>query len=208
MADLLTRLGVPTDIRSWFDIEDSLFTFGDDHEHFGETFHRVPTTKNLWTAGNHQSPEVIITFSAMEAVAYLTLNCHLYSKPYNLLFIAIGNLPHSWQLEWIRLRYKNRKFTLVLGKDLLGRLCDVFIAARICNKVIKMTYTDAMVKMSYRGNSHIFDPETITLGKVERVLGIRTRIRTKKPASANSFLEQLSIAAQVRPEKCAQICEK
>ena len=125
MNPVLAQLGVPDAVQDFFNVNELLFNYGGHFEHFDTSFHRVPTTTNLWLAGKDLSREVIITATAMEAIAYLSVNLHRFPDLDALTFIAIGNLPHPEQLKWIASHYPKRKYTLVFGKDLLGRLADI-----------------------------------------------------------------------------------
>src|SRR4051812_42042970 len=102
MNDYLTRLGVPPQIQQFFAVEEPIFDYGNETEHFSEIIHRVPATNNLWMAGNQFARQVIIAFSAMEAIAYLTLHETNYQNFNDLLFIATGSRISKGQLTWIR----------------------------------------------------------------------------------------------------------
>jgi hypothetical protein len=69
----LTSLGVPAALQDWFKVTgDPIFDYDGAIEPFDDGFHKVPTTANLWLAGHRQATGVVITHSAMEAIAYLT----------------------------------------------------------------------------------------------------------------------------------------
>lgn len=96
MAALLDKLGVPKNVRLFFEpyfqvLPDGsiLFPFGEDTEHFSVHFHQIPSAVIPWTAGN--GPLVFISYSAMECVAFLSIYSHAYPVFGQLQFIAIGN---------------------------------------------------------------------------------------------------------------------
>ncbi|WP_295668133.1 hypothetical protein [uncultured Mucilaginibacter sp.] len=191
----LTALGVPEAVQAFFDVPELMFNYGGHFEHFGTGFHRVPTTPNLWLAGKELAREVIITSTAMEAIAYLSVNLHRYSDLDTLSFIALGNLPHYGQLQWIKSHYPKRKFTLVFGKDLLGRLADIRVAAGLKNQAVRLLRTDLQIQIMCNDEVYRFDPEVLSLSAFEKASGLRTGFRTSKPKEFDTYLEQLKYHA-------------
>jgi hypothetical protein len=191
MSDLLTELGVSKELQAFFNITEPQFNYGNDLEYFGPGIHFIPTTNNLWVAGNDTAAELVITSSAMEAIAYLALNTYRYPVTETICFIAIGNLPHTAQLNWIRANRQKRKTTLVFGNDLLGRLADIAVACGLCNKAIRFCWSDEVVEVFANDRRFKADPELFTLNTFEKAAGIRTGICTRKPIRHDTFLEQL-----------------
>ena len=71
MNALLTRLGVPMKIQVFFRVPPDLwFNYDDTEECYSENFHRVPSTQNLWVAGDETASHVVVTHSAMEAMRF------------------------------------------------------------------------------------------------------------------------------------------
>ncbi|SEN02381.1 hypothetical protein SAMN05192574_102212 [Mucilaginibacter gossypiicola] len=191
MIDYLTKLGVPPIIQEFFAAEEPFFDFGDQQEHFSEAIHRVPATRNLWTAGNQFARQVIITFSALEAVAFLTLNQANYQNFNELLFIATGARISDRQLKWVRLNLKGREFTLAFGNELIGRITDIKVAATIRNKPVRLYVQAGKVIARLKEQTAVFEEEKLSLYAFETRLGIRTMIRTCKPLNQLTFLDQL-----------------
>lgn len=191
MNALLTALGVPNAVQEFFDIDELVFSYGEHFEHYDKGFHRVPTTKNLWLAGSAVTREVIITSTAMEAIAYLTVNLNSYPNLQSLSFIAIGNLPHPGQLNWIKTHFPKRKFTLVFGKDLLGKLADIRVAAGLFYKPVRLLRSEIQIQILCGQQVYRFDQETISLNSFEKATGIRTGVRTAKSKEFDTFLDQL-----------------
>lgn len=192
MNQILSGLGIPTEIQALFSVtEDLRFSYGDDHEHYGEGFHKVPTTINIWVAGNDTAAEVIISYSAMEAIAFITINRQRYPKPELLAFIAIGNRLHDEQIQWIRDHFRKSKFTLVFGSDMLGRVTDIKLAAGIKAIPINVYFIGNRLMFDIKGQHRIFDEDKQTLSMFFKAFGIRARIRTRKPVKFLTFLDQL-----------------
>ena len=196
MNPVLAQLGVPEAVQDFFHIGELFFNYGGHFEHFDTSFHRVPTTTNLWLAGKDLSREVIITATAMEAIAYLSINLHRYPNLDALTFIAIGNLPHPAQLKWIASNYPKRKYTLVFGKDLLGRLTDIRVAAGLQNRTIRLLRSDSKIQISCNNQQYEFEPESLSLSAFENASGLRTGYRTAKPKDFDTYLDQLKYHAK------------
>lgn len=197
MNPILTRLGIPSEIQAFFSATANLsFSYGDLYEQYGEGFHKVPSTQNLWVAGSNNATHVIIAYSVMEAMSFITLKRHRYPHLERLALIAIGNRLHSEQAGWISQNYPGRKFTLVFGKDLLGHITDIKLAAGIKNIPIRILYKDNEIHI-YRNNClKVFDQEQVSLHAFQEAFGIRPRFRTGKPVQSLTFLDQLKHDAE------------
>jgi hypothetical protein len=192
MTDILEELGVPGELQALFNTPDCVFDFGDSYEHFSIGFHRVPTTQNIWHAARDAVTDVIITHSAMEALAYLTLNRHLYQTIDRLACVAIGNYPHNLQTGWIRETFRRQKITLVFGNCILGTLADIRVAAGLRSLPVTMRLSAGMIQVECKGLSHRFDQEALSLHTFEKAFGIRFGIRTKKPKNHLTYLDELT----------------
>jgi len=192
MNQLLTRLGIPMEIQAFFNVNPHLsFSYGDLDELYGIDFHIVPSTQNLWFAGTQNATHLIITYSVMEAMAFITLKRNRYPRVDQLAFVAIGNRLHLKQGEWIRQNLPGRKVTLVFGNDLVGRITDIKLAAAVKNIPIRVIFKDAEVHI-YRGRLlKVFNQEKVSLHAFQEAFGIRPRFRTGKPVNSLTFLEQL-----------------
>jgi hypothetical protein len=186
MAMLLEKLGVPKNVRLFFEpfyrlLRDGslLLPFGDEAEHFSLAFHKVPSAVIPWTAGN--GPLVFISHSAMECIAFLSCYSHAYPIFGKLQFIATGNYFNGLQVS-------SGKITLLFGRDILGRLTDIKVSTSLRNKSAPIFYRgDELFEVS----GHPFTASELTLNTFETTLGLRSGIRTIKPRGFNTFLEQL-----------------
>ena len=191
MNEFLTDLGVPLNVQAFFALEEPVFYFGSDHEYFSAEAHRIPATNNLWLAGNPLARQVIITFSGMEAVAFLTLNQSDYPHFNELLFLALGVRMGSAQFKWIRSNLKGRDFTLAFGNELIGRLTDIKAATAIRNKPVMMRFQEGIVNVRLKEKTISFEEDRLSLSSFEKAFAIRTMIRTCKPLNQLTFLDQL-----------------
>lgn len=155
------------------------FSFGDEFEHVSPDFHRVPTAINPWIAG--KGTLVFISFSAMEAICFLTCYAHSFPDLNQLQFIAVGN-------NWENLPSCSGKVTLLFGQDILGRLTDIRISMALRNKQVSIQYC---ADDTFDIDGQLFTESQMTLSCFEKKLGIRSGIRTVKPRNFNTFFEQL-----------------
>ena len=192
MNDLLNRLGVPSDIQAFFNTQADLsFPFGDDAEHFGANFHRIPTTGNLWLAGNQNASEVIVTYSAMEAIAFMTANRQRYPNPGKLAFIAIGNKLQDKQISWISRNFARAKFTMVFGNDLLGQITCIKLGAGLKKMPLRIQHHNGKVSIHCKDKFRTFDENRITYNAFQLAFAFRWKIRTRRSAKSLTYLEQL-----------------
>lgn len=192
MNKLLTKLGVSAEIQALFNVRGDLrFDFGDSYEHYSDYAHLVPNSGNLWRCGDELAGHVIIAFSVMELIAFISINNRKFPNPDNLFFIATGNNCHPHKFNWIRSSFKKRKFTLVFGNDLTGRLWDIKVATALRHKSARMTWSEPCVHFTTGNSTFGLEQDTVTLAAFERHAGIRTLIRTLKPFPYNTYLEQL-----------------
>ncbi|MFD1257739.1 hypothetical protein ACFQ3S_13100 [Mucilaginibacter terrae] len=197
MNTLLTRLGIPLEIQAFFNVAADLsFNYGDQVERYDAGFHIVPSTQNLWVAGTPSATHLIITYSVMEEMAFITFNRHRFPRLEQLAFIATGNKLHAEQANWIRESFTGRKVILVFGKDLVGHLTDIKLTAVIKNIPIRILYKDTEIHI-YRHNClKVFDQEQVSLHAFQEAFSIRPRFRTGKPVHSLTFLDQLKHDAE------------
>jgi hypothetical protein len=192
MNRALAGLGIPLEVQAFFNIAGDLtFNYGDQFEFYDAGVHIVPSTQNLWFAGTQNATHLVITYSVMEAMAFITLNRHRYPRLIHLAFVAIGNRLHVEQGEWIRQNFPGRSVTLVFGKDLIGHITDIKLAAAIKNIPIRILYQDGDIHI-YRNNCcKVFKQQQVSLHAFQEAFAIRPRFRTGKPVRSLTFLDQL-----------------
>lgn len=192
MNPLLTELGIPFEIQAFFDATADLsFNYGDQYERYGSGYHLVPATQNLWVAGLPNATHLIITYSVMEAMAFITLNRHRFPRLEQLAFAAIGNRLHVEQGDWVRMNFPGRKVTLVFGRDLIGHITDIKLAAAIKAIPLRIRYKEDEIHIYLDQRSQVFTLEQISLHAFQETFGIRPRFRTRKPVRSLTFLDQL-----------------
>ena len=206
MHSYLTRLGVKQEVQEFFlpfyesdDAGNLCFDYSDAFEHYGLGFHKVPLSSGFWLAGNltlEQVSTVVISSSAMEAIAWLNRNWERHADPFSLLFFSAGVSQFAEQLNWLRENCPGKKVVSVFGNDLLGRLSAVKLAAGIRGQNLHSCYlAEEKVQILFRGRTFLFGPENLSLNALEKSSGFRFRVIISAPKNHNSFFEQLKAAA-------------
>lgn len=201
MHPYLTRLGVREEVQQFFHpfyhadaSGDLVFPYGNDLEHYGFAFHRIPDSEQLWVAGSTNFRlirQVFFCTSALEAIAYLSIRFPAFRNLDNLLFLAAGARPVAEQLNWVNSNLAGKKLCLIFGKDILGRVCDLKIAAGISRTPVAVFISGGNVHVNFRFSNYIFPGQDFSLNAFERKSGYRFHIAAQKPAAFDSYLDQL-----------------
>jgi hypothetical protein len=192
MVEWLTKLGVGNDIRSLFDIRDRAeFDYGDCKEELSPGFLKVPATRNIFRCGNEMAPDVVITWSAAEAMAMLVYRRKYFGSLEQIHILSLGCKISHVQTAWIRSKIRNRKFVLVFPDDPAGRAADIAVAAGIRNIPVKLKWEQSQVRITCRNKECCLSANELSLAAFERAAGVRSRVRTLKPTDCNTYLEQL-----------------
>lgn len=206
MHAYLTRLGVRSEVQRFFrpfytsdTLGNLVFTYGGDAEHFGFAFHRVPVTDTIWLAGNLQFSQVrmvILSASALDAVSWLNKKLPAFPQTENLLFLALGAGVSDAQLLWIRAHLECKAFRLLFGRDVLGRIADLKLAAAIKGWPLSVYLSEGeQMAVSFRSRIFSFSQENFSLAVFERVAGVRFGVATDKPKVHNTYFDELKAEA-------------
>jgi hypothetical protein len=190
MHPFLTGLSVAPAVQEFFEpyystdeTGDLVFSYGETAEHFGFAFHRVPAC-GLWQAGNPNTSMIRYVFlcdSAMEAIAYFSLNLHGFPHPALCLFIA-GDLEFN---------FIGKSCALVFSNDLLGRVRDLKTAAVIRRQPLAITVKEETVLIRFRQSTYEISQEQFSLSAFEKLTGYRFGMRVNKAKNAPCWLDQL-----------------
>lgn len=191
MSALLEKLGVPRNVRLFFKPYFSiqcdgslLFRFGDEFEHFGIGLHRVPTAIHPWIAGD--GPLLFYGFSAMEAIAFLSLNHQRFPDLRSLRFVATGNFLAKPPI------FPFQKCSLLFGNDLTGRLTDIRYSLYLKHKIGTLAYQAGKVRFALSATTFMLAEYSVSLYAFEKAAGLRSGIRTYKPPQPyDTFLQQI-----------------
>ncbi|HZY39386.1 MAG TPA: hypothetical protein VFE53_22175 [Mucilaginibacter sp.] len=206
MHPYLTRLGVRQEVQEYFESHlfsneagDLCFPYVNEFEHYGFGFHRVPVVSTFWMAGNlnfSQVRQAIVCGSAMECIAWLNHYGFAFPDTESLLFLSAGASLHHQHIRWLRENLTGKDFDFVFGKDLLGRLTALKLAAGIRGQQMHIAYlAEEKIQILFRGRNFIFSPENLSLNALEKLSGFRFRVRISTPKNYKTFFEQLEAGA-------------
>jgi hypothetical protein len=151
-----------------------MFDYGHECEVFGEYGHRIPL-EGYWQAGEPSlASQAFICSSAMEALAFLSLNQHRFPNFDRLLFTTDKS--------------RKGKTGLIFGNDILGRITDIKTAA----PQALINYEGAeQYSIQYHNQYYAFSENNLTLNAFEKASHQRFGLRTWKPKKHSSYLAQL-----------------
>lgn len=209
MHPYFTRLGIRPEVQHFFwpfyrvdAIGNLLFAYGEETEHFGFAFHKVPVTDGFWLAANLQFSQVrlvILSASALDAVSWLNKKVAAFPQTENLLFVSLGAGVNDAQLLWIRKHLGRKSFRLLFGRDVLGRMADLKLAAAIKGWPLAVYLGKGeQVVVSFRQHHFSFSQEQFSLAAFERAAGVRFGVATDKPKVYNTFFDELKAEARLR----------
>ena len=206
MHPYLERLGIRPEVeqffRPFYEVDERgnlLFFYDQDSEHYGFAFHRIPATPSFWLAGTgnfSQARQVIICCSAMEAISWLNKKAWAIGHLDNLLFLSAGTAVSAAHIRWINTHLKGKAFTLCYGRDLLGRMAELKLAAGLRHIPVSMYVgAEEQVLVSFRSQLFSFSQATFSLGAFEIASGFYFHIPAPKPAGHQTFFAELLDAA-------------
>ncbi len=205
MHPFLTRLGVDLQVQQFFEpyfrtdeTGNLLFDYGDGLEHFGFAFHKVPLSQNFWMAGNRnfsQVRQVVICASAMEAVSWLKNKQAAFSSWEGLLFLSAGTAVQSVHGQWLHSHLHNQEFRLVFGRDLLGRIADLKLAAAIRGWPVEIYHDCENILVSFRSRAFSFNQDAFSLHAFEKAAKCRFGVPADKPKGFNNYFDMVKASA-------------
>ena len=192
MTAWLTALGVSHDIQCLFAVDgNTKFDYGDGLEELVSGRIKVPASINIWRGGNEMATTVIISWSAIEAMAMLACNSAFSGRLGNIYILSLGCRVSKGQTDWIARHLSTRKLMLVFPANLAGVATDIAIATAIRRFSVRLTWYDPVVIVNCRNREYRFSADELSLAAFERAADVRSRVRTIKPPYCNTFLEQL-----------------
>ena len=208
MHPFFIRLGIGPEVYAFFrpfftvdEIGNLVFSYGEDSEHYGLGFHRIPSSGGLWLAGNLNFPQVrfvILCGSAMDAVAWLKKKLRSFTNLEEVLFIATGAGLNQSQLEWIVTHFIHKEFSMIYGRDLLGKITALKMAAAI-RRVPGEIYLagDSRICIHFRARNFSFSREAFSLNAFEKASGYRFHIPASQPRFHDTFFDELKASAHL-----------
>ena len=206
MHAYLTRLGVKQEVQAFFngcynadDAGDLCFSYGNEDEHYGFAFHKVPVTDGLWLAGNLHTSQVrlvILSLSALDAVAWLNKKHFSFADTNGLLFVSFGAAVREAHLRWLSENLGRAQLRMIFPKDLLGRCADLKVAAAIHGLQLSLHLEEKeQVVIVFRSQTYHIAQDALSLNAFEKNAGFRFGVPAIKSRSHNTFFDELRAAA-------------
>lgn len=191
MNELLKKLGFHDEVQAFFPVKQLRFLYGFEAEVFSEGRHFIPVSDTLWTGGAASPTQVIVSYSVMEIMAYLSLNRHAYPRLEELAFVSSGLLPCSRSFITLGQRYRPSKWSLIYPADVTGIAADIMVSGWLSGKSFAISWQKKEMAVRLREKEIIFQPEQFSLNRVQQAFGLRLGLRTQKSKSAPSYLMTL-----------------
>jgi hypothetical protein len=193
----LKRLDIHPDVRSFFEpfihkitAEEIIIDYHESIEHTTADFHRIPITENHWTAGHTATAShIIISGSAMDAIAWLSQNHTRYHNLNDLCFISIGAYPTTTHAEIIQQYAPHKKIHFLFSNDPTGALCDLKLASYIKGLPLKIAHHNHQYHILFQHKIYILNH--LSLSALEKASRHNFHIRTHKPQKHGTYYQQL-----------------
>jgi hypothetical protein len=193
----LERLDIHPKVRSFFQPflhkitnEEIIINYRDCIEHATANFHRIPITENHWTAGNIAiASQLIISSSAMDAVAWLNQNHQRYRNLNDLCFISVGAFPTTTHAAIIQKYAPHKKLHFLFSNEPTGALCDLKLASYIRDQPLKITHQNHRYQIQLQHKIYIL--HHLSLNALEKQSHHNFHIRTHKPKKHGTYYQQL-----------------
>jgi hypothetical protein len=193
----LERLDIHPNVRSFFEpfihkitAEEIIIDYHDSIEHAAADFHRIPITENHWTAGGPATAgQLIISSSAMDAIAWLNQNHTRYRNLNDLSFISLGAYPTTTHAEIIQQHAPQKKLHFLFSNDPTGALCDLKLASCIRRFPLKIIHQDGQYHLLFQHKLYIINH--LSLNALEKASRRNFHIRTHKPQKHGTYYQQL-----------------
>lgn len=206
MHPYFIRLGIRPEVQEFFsshyhsdEAGNLCFSYGEQFEHYGFAFHKVPAVSVFWMAGNlnfFQVRQVVICTSALECIAWLNHYWHSFPDTHSLQLLSTGASLCPGHIWWLRKHLAGKTFVFAFGKELLGRLAAIKLASGIRGQKLHIVYlAEEKIQIHFRALTYLFQPENISLNALEKAAGFRFGVRLSTPKNYNTFFEQLKAGA-------------
>lgn len=204
----LTKLGISSEVQALFygtykteeDSNSISFEYGEGAaEHYSLGFHRLPSVPKFWKAGVLETnivTEIIIGYSALDVMTYLSKKLNTYSKNTNLLFLATGARLYDFHLDLIK-TFNKKRITLIFDNTFLGRISDIKVAAAMMDQPIRFEIKNEDVTIQFKYKKAAFNFEDVSLNVFLREFKVRLHfLKTQKSKGITFLQDQINLLSQ------------
>jgi len=125
--------------------------------------------------------QVIISYNADEALAFLSSNRLRFPDIGTVAVVAIGLKPGLHHARMLKKIFPVTKWYLIFSADIMGNCADIIIAAGFHQLPVAIHLNDdSIVWIRFLANEYLFPADTLTLNTFEKAVKRRFGIRTDK----------------------------
>ncbi len=193
MSYLGKRLSVPvlSFFRDQFIKSDSSLQFiyqssegGAVTEYLSKDLHLTPSTDGIWLVYKgfpSQVRHLFLSHSATDILCFCHYNTGWLDSSDGVVFAALGLVVSSGQIHFLKRMFLNAKFHLLFDEGITGRVSDCKVAIWLNGKDATFLVNGDDLHIFYNQNKFIIPIQQFSLHRFEKVVGIRSGIRTHKP---------------------------
>ncbi len=193
---------------NWITVKDGvlLFFYQDKcgnlaTEYWVPELHLVPVSSGIWLV--HQGFEVqvrhlFIGGSAADILCFCQFNPNWLKDDGTVAFAALGLLPNSAQMGFLKVQYPNAKIHTLFESGITGRVTDCKIALWQKGKDASFRVVDDLIQIIYKTRQYKISVAVFSLNRFENTIGIRSKIRTHKPKGCIVSYHEFFVSNQNR----------
>lgn len=163
--------------------------------------HLVPVSTGIWLV--HEGPAVqvrnlFVAGSAADIICFCHFNPNWLQVSGSVAFAALGLLPTSDQIVFLKRRFANAKVHTVFESGIIGRVTDCKIALWQKGKDASFRVIDDLILITYRNRRYKIPVAVFSLNRFETTIGIRSKVRTHKPKGGSGSYREFFLSIQNR----------
>jgi hypothetical protein len=111
------------------------------------------------------------------------------------LLLSAGAAVRDVHGRWLRKHLPNKEFRLVFGRDLLGRMAGLKLAAAIRGWPLELYKEGESITVNFRSRIFSFSQEAFSLNAFEKAAKCRLGVACDKPNGYDSYFDLLKAKA-------------
>ncbi len=202
MSYLDKRLSVPvlSFFRDHFTNTDSSLQFvfqnnegGAVTEYLSKGLHLTPSTDGIWLVYKgfpSQVKHLFLSHSATDILCFCHYGTGWLNPSHSVAFAALGLIVSYGQIHFLKRLFFNAKFHLLFDDGITGRVSDCKAALWLKDKEADFVANGDDLHVFYNQNKFLIPIKLFSLNRFEKMVGIRSDIRTHKPRHGfNSYYD-------------------
>jgi hypothetical protein len=162
-------------------------------EYLSEGLHLIPSTDGIWLVYKgfpSQVRHLFLSHSATDILCFCHFNTGWLNSADSVAFAALGLIVSSGQIHFLKRLFFNAKFHLLFDEGITGRVSDCKVAIWLNGKDADFSANGDDLHIFYNQNKFIIPIQLFSLHRFEKMVGIRSNIRTHKPKRGfNSYYD-------------------